>query len=269
MPNKANDTGEQKAWRGALTSIKQLKAFDVRGKTVMDIGANVGHITQYLCEACAGRVIAYEPHPTSFAALKTRCSGFTNAELNNVALLTKPGELLIAESKKDADFGYHCNARLAIPGAKQRANWTYLPIKVVSFSKEMARIRPNGIKIDTEGSEYDLLLQNEMPEKVDWLCVEFHFLNAIGWPLFAAVVERLNKQGFKMHILSPKMRPAAGKIASFWGFEVINFSRTAMPNKEDWEWIQSLLQRASTERVHSIHPHLQTLFDNRYINYKK
>lgn len=59
-------------------NVYRLSAADVRGKVVVDIGANVGAFTVWAARAGAAMVHAYEPHPDIYPAL------MHNLELNGL-----------------------------------------------------------------------------------------------------------------------------------------------------------------------------------------
>jgi len=247
-----------KAERGASHTIKQLKIFGVENEVVMDIGANVGHVSRWLQDNGAKRVVSYEPHPGAFAELKKRCP---DVELVNAALLTKAGKSVIATSQKDADAGYFCNASMT----------SALPVKteveVLSFPAELRRVKPTAIKMDVEGSEYDMLLNTRLVKRIKWVSMEVHKLNNPTGPyLFAALAMTMFSQGFGMYPLQPSCRPKPGVCKSFWGFMQVDFARGHETREEDAKWIASLVKRGQRDR-HKVNTRikpLQDLFNQEY-----
>lgn len=73
------------------------------GDTIVDVGAGRGEDTLTFSRAVgrAGRVIAIEAHPVSFAILKNFCrlNGLTNVTSLHLALMDKPGTVRITESE--------------------------------------------------------------------------------------------------------------------------------------------------------------------------
>ncbi|WP_273426992.1 FkbM family methyltransferase [Marinobacter sp.] len=64
------------------------------GDWVIDVGANVGHYTRRFAEIVGhGRVIAFEPHPETFAMLAANVEDLGNTTLINAALSDKFGEV--------------------------------------------------------------------------------------------------------------------------------------------------------------------------------
>jgi len=245
-----------KAERGAQQTINRLKRFNIAGETIMDIGANVGHVSRWLIDNGAKRVVSYEPHPLAFKQLQKRCK---DGELVNAALLTKKGTIQISTSQKDNDAGYYCNSSImacALP--------VHFDVDVIPFVSELKRVKPTALKIDVEGSEYDLLLSNDIPRSVKWISMEVHKLNAIGAPLFAALVNKLGIQGFGMSKLQPSVRQNPGSLKTFWGFMQVDFSRDYVTSVEDWAWVVSMLEEASNNRKTSRIAALQILFDKEF-----
>ena len=245
-----------KAERGANQTINRLKRFNVAGEVIMDIGGNIGHVSRWLKDNGAAKVVAYEPHPEAFKQLKKRCP---DIEAINAGLLTKSGTMKLCQNRRDAADKYFCNASMvssALPVG--------VAVDILSFSKELKRIKPTALKIDVEGSEYDIILNNPIPASVRWICMEVHKLNAIGAPLFAALVKKLAAQGFGMSPLQPSSRPAPGVLKTFWGFQQVDFSRDYTTTQADARWIDSMIKAAKTKRKTTRVVSLQVLYDREF-----
>jgi len=248
-----------KAERGAMHTISCLKQYNIEGEVIMDIGANVGYVSRWLKDNKAKRVVSYEPHPLAFAELEKRCP---DVELLNAALLAEPGTVYIATSKKDADAQYFCNATVMTNVLPAK-----FAVEALSFAAELKRVKPTAIKLDTEGSEYDMLLNATLPKRVKWISMEVHKLNnPTGAFLFAALATKMFAQGFGMKPLQPSVRPSAGVCKSWWGFMQVDFARDVTTTKEDARWIKSLMTRGRREKAKiktRIKP-LQALFDQEF-----
>lgn len=248
-----------KAERGASHTIKQLKLFGVEGEVIMDIGANVGYVSRWLIDNGVKRVVAYEPHPLAFKELQKRCP---DCEVVNAALLTKPGTVNISTSRKDAEAGYFCNATIMTNVARVST-----PVDVLSFQKELRRVKPTAIKMDVEGSEYDMLLNVPLVKRIKWVSMEVHKLNNPTGPfLFAALVKKMTAQGFGMLPLQPGVRKVPGECKSYWGFMQVDFARNVQTHDDDLRWIEGLLERGYRERdtiLTRIKP-LQELFNQEF-----
>ncbi|MFV0386507.1 FkbM family methyltransferase [Paracoccus sp. (in: a-proteobacteria)] len=80
-----------------LRSVRD--SVDLRGKVVLDIGANIGNHAVYFAAICGvARCIAFEPNPAPAAILRRNLelNGLDNVELRQVALSDQPGSLRVA-----------------------------------------------------------------------------------------------------------------------------------------------------------------------------
>ena len=123
------------------------------GHTFVDVGAHYGYYTLIAARLVGdkGRVVAFEPDPTSFAVLKKNVehNGFQNVVLENLAASNAPGKVrlyLTASAMEDSviDAG---QAKEAID------------VQAVRLTNDFAN-SPRGldvIKIDTEGAEAIIL----------------------------------------------------------------------------------------------------------------
>ena len=148
---------------------KELSVLDVRGRTVIDIGANIGDSTVYFVIMGAETVISVEPFPFTFDLLKKNITlnGIQDkVKILNCAMGGKTGIIKISPTAKNtvglraADF----------PGGT--------PIDVIKFETLIKDYNLNNVvlKCDCEGCEYDLL--NNMSKydfnKVDEVLIEYH-----------------------------------------------------------------------------------------------
>lgn len=125
------------------------------GDWVIDVGANVGHYTKRLSELVgrSGRVLSFEPVPTTFSFLAANSSLFTHA---NVTLFN------IAVSNKTELVGIsvpYCSSGLKNYYLAQLTNDpSGLRVMTVSIDSLDIAHRVSLVKIDTEGYE-DVVLQ--------------------------------------------------------------------------------------------------------------
>jgi len=72
------------------------KTFDLRGKTVLDVGANIGNHTLYFASVCqAAKCISFEPNPHPAAILRrnVELNALHNVEFRQCAISDLPGAL--------------------------------------------------------------------------------------------------------------------------------------------------------------------------------
>jgi FkbM family methyltransferase len=159
-----------------------------KGKKVMDCGAHIGTFSLRALEEGASRVYAYEPFPACVEALNLNLTG-KPAEIIPKALVKR------GEGGKTLDFHYREErlegASLLHKGANQK-RWNYqtMTVATVDFWNELQRIKPNILKMDIEGVEWDII-DEPLPDFVEALFIEVHGLYSKG-PLAALdFIERI------------------------------------------------------------------------------
>lgn len=189
------------AWglaRGALEPPVQeaLRRRVAPGMTVFDVGANLGFFSLVAGRLVgpAGRVVAFEPVPSSAAAVRANAvlNGFHHVDVVEAAVgaAAERGSLLVVEEASWshlAERGRHPSTRATIG------------VDVVALDEliESGRLpAPDVVKIDVEGSEGDVLrgmartLARHRPE----LVIELHGTNA-------EVAELLEAAGYALENL--------------------------------------------------------------------
>ena len=154
------------------------------GDVVLDLGANIGAFAKQASEKGA-IVHCYEPEPNNFTLLQLNSPNTYNHKKAVVGKQNGKIELYI-NSKRNK--GIHMirpvNGRESIE------------VETVSFGDLINEIKPNKIKIDVEGAEYDFL-PFEFPSFVERLVMEIHFQYDPSWrKLGRKVHESMIKQGF-------------------------------------------------------------------------
>ncbi len=125
------------------------------GAWVVDVGANVGHYTRRLSDLAgpAGRVIAFEPVPATFALLtaNTRLFAHANVTLINAAASAATDVVGMSVPKFASGLDNYYEAQIGPSGAD---GWQVLTLALDSL--ELAR-RIALVKIDAEGHEAQVL----------------------------------------------------------------------------------------------------------------
>jgi FkbM family methyltransferase len=147
-----------------------LAPFVGKGSVFVDIGANVGTYTLWASRLVgpAGRVVALEPHPRTYAKLKFNilANEAGNVVLFNVAAAGEEGTTLLR-----FDGGGNIGNASILTGQEGTAEVTVpitmRPLKALLDSAGLAR--PDVVKIDVEGFEDQALLPYyEMAEPALW-----------------------------------------------------------------------------------------------------
>lgn len=157
---------------------------DVKGKTVVDIGAFVGDSAlYYIIEGGAERVYAYEPVPSLYELTRS------NIRLNR--LQKKITAIRAAASGR--------NGNVKIDDGFSHKSVTTKAISLDSIVKTH-RIRGGALKVDCEGCEYDIFshASSQAIRSFDVIHVEYHY----G---YRDIEERLRKEGFDVRHTKPML----------------------------------------------------------------
>ena len=139
---------------------------------IMDIGANIGCFAFLAGEKGYKKIVCYEPEPSNLELLKVNTKELENCEIVDKAILTNPNATI--------DFFLPKNRRnMGSCSAYVKRGRDKISVKTINFKDEMERIKPNIIKMDVEGAEYDLL-KTPLPHYVKKITIELH-LNKNQW----------------------------------------------------------------------------------------
>jgi FkbM family methyltransferase len=176
------------------------------GDVVWDVGANVGHFTRKFAAkaGAAGKVIAFEPSPATFAILRSHCKDLGNVEFVHAALAERDGKAEFVESEDEGDP----TNGLRKPGDKGRK--VEVPVhRGDTVCADNPEITPVCVKIDVEGFENDVLqglsatLRRPIVRNV---FVEVHFLELARRGLADApanITALLSDCGFQVRWVDP------------------------------------------------------------------
>ena len=189
----------QKQMNNTLGMIKeqfieeQYKWLNVKGKDVIDIGANIGDSAIYFALKGAKHVYAFEPYPYSYyiANKNIRLNG-----LQDKITLVNQGcggkETTIKIDNNYENFG----------GTDLKAFKSGKEMKVTTLNEIIKKFNieyPAVLKIDCEGCEYVVLLKanNSDLRKFEQIQIEYHY----G---YLNLKRRLEKAGFEVSKTLPK-----------------------------------------------------------------
>lgn len=182
--------------------VSQISAGDI----VWDVGANVGFFTAKFAEAAGkqGKVVAFEPSPGAYSALRRNFSRTENIVLENLALADFDGESEFAVSDDPTDP----TNGLAVSG-KVAATVKVQVSRGASYLAEHPDRFPNRIKVDVEGFELEVLrgLSGTLHKrrlKSVFLEVHFATLRQRGLPRGPNEIKSLLQQaGFAIRWIDP------------------------------------------------------------------
>jgi len=175
---------------------KQYKGLDFKGKTVMDVGAHIGCFTDLALKNGAEYVWAYEPTEESYAllimntfnekvptlmptetlALRMKTNFFSEKELRELSLnnkVTTYNCALIGTDEKFVDFYLSkkypsCHTHIPVKGREQ------IRVRARNFWERVSLHKPEILKIDVEGGEYDFIFLETIPDYVEQVAIELH-----------------------------------------------------------------------------------------------
>ena len=189
----------QKQMNNTLGMIKeqfieeQYKWLKVKGKNVIDIGANIGDSAIYFALKGAKHVYAFEPYPYSY-----------NIANKNIRLNGLQDKITLVNQGcggKDTTIKIDNNYENFI-GTDLKSFKNGKEVKVTTIKeiiKEFNIKYPAVLKIDCEGCEYEVLLKanNSDLRKFEQIQIEYHY----G---YLNLKEKLEDAGFKVSKTSPR-----------------------------------------------------------------
>ena len=142
------------------------------GDVVIDIGAHIGMFAIYTALRFPQVVIhAFEPFPENFERLKQNLdrNGITTVRIHHQAV-TGDGRLLEMVTNPRNSGGSTCHSRTLQDGRSTGIPSTTLDHIFDSLGVDKCKL----LKIDCEGSEYEILFSTHSLSKVEYLSGEFH-----------------------------------------------------------------------------------------------
>ncbi len=170
--------------------------FPLRGKEVVDVGANMGDTAVFFASRGASKVIAYEPIPKVYqlALESVRLNGYEGrVQVHNCAIGSKEGEV---EVPADLSLEESLSFTSLAEGGKRRVR-----VPLVTLGHAMARIsEPYLLKMDCEGCEYDVILNSPgYVGEFQTALIEHHAV--ITGINVSVVLEKLRELGFNCDLV--------------------------------------------------------------------
>lgn len=141
---------------------------------IFDIGANIGIASIYFANKFPDAVIyCFEPILENFDLLKKNTNKYKNIHCFQIALGAKDGKVNMSAS--DSEMNYGGGSIYELGTNKDKSQRVRLVNPTTFYSKEDIK-NIDLIKIDVEGSEYDVLtsFEGKILKKVDWIIGEMH-----------------------------------------------------------------------------------------------
>jgi len=153
---------------GFPTIIGDYKNMNLKGKTVMDLGGNIGAFAVLACLEGCHEVHTYEPDAGNFELLVRNTAPFADK------VWTYDAAVVADEEQTEVTFyrttGASQDGHSTIPFRGR----TEVTVPALNFYNELMRIEPDVVKMDIEGEEW-FLLAEPLPHFVKEIVVELHF----------------------------------------------------------------------------------------------
>jgi FkbM family methyltransferase len=178
---------------GEWLEIFEKKAYDfleVKGKIVIDIGANIGDSPIYFALKGAASVVALEPYPKNYQIAKY------NIELNNLTSKI----ILLQAGVGPKDESILVDPSYEGTGQPLKVSASGETVKVISLQSiiENYKIQSAVLKMDCEGCEYDAILSasESTLKRFSRMQIEYHY----G---YRDICQKLKQIGFEVSVKKP------------------------------------------------------------------
>ena len=261
---------------------------------VLDVGAHIGIFSRLaLAEGCS-RIIAYEPEPTNFELLSRNMnivkptaskSSLPVIELHSAAVVngtSGSGTLVRARNENSGkqntwrhsleDYSQYVDRTTDLPSVFQKKTLDRFPVDCVSFFggreelKQKSALVPGVtfVKLDCEGAEIDILLNEEASRRSSWLdcthlVVEWSFTKERRVDIFHKAINNLKLAGAKT---PPKTRPPTRSTSTATGGGRIQripptIAATTIPATMTTTTMERVSRGTGTVPVRYIAPHTE------------
>jgi FkbM family methyltransferase len=191
-PDTCDPLVVQEVWFSDCYGFKDRK--DMEGKTVVDIGANIGTFTVMAAlKEC--EVMSFEPEPNNFALLEANC-------LHNS----------VSPVLRHLGVGIGTSARFSDNNGGTRKGTEGTVVQITSINKALANLEVDFLKMDCEGSEYEIFMDatHDTLSRIREFAIEFH--PDLTDPItHQEVMAKLSKQ-FNIRITGGVPRGAGGIV---------------------------------------------------------
>lgn len=158
----------------------KLSNLDLKGKVVLDVGANIGDSSVNFASRGAKKVYAFEPLPMIHSYLEK------NVELNNMEDIIDVHKVGLSNINTDVEifaksYASACTSSIyhSVENIGIKPGWVKQKLKLVNAIEYFKLMKIPGVdvlKMDCEGCEYDLLTNDDFINYVDadYILFEFH-----------------------------------------------------------------------------------------------
>ena len=162
---------------------------------VIDIGAHKGYFAKLCMDNGCKTIHCFEPEPKNFEALLNNLKDYKHFQAYNLAVSDKRGE-------KDFVVAPGCNTGLH---SFYSRNGVPIKVKTIGLDDILDNFpKVSLLKIDTEGAEYEIILNSTSINKVKKIVGEYH--NGITPHIFEDLKKYLEGKNFVVKIINENNR---------------------------------------------------------------
>jgi FkbM family methyltransferase len=134
---------------------------------VIDIGSHRGYFTKLCLDNDCKNIHCFEPEPNNFKCLTENLKDYKYAQLYNYAVLDKKG---------DKEFNIVSGVNTGLHSFYQdKISDSKIKVKTIGLDDILSNFdRVSLIKIDAEGSEFEILMNSKLLSKVNKIVGEYH-----------------------------------------------------------------------------------------------
>jgi len=170
----------------------EYKTLPVKGKTVIDIGSNIGGSLIYFALRDAYKIIGFEPYPKShnLSIKNITINGFSDKITAVLAGCSGKSGYLTIDPNFESDAGSQLH---------EFQNGIQVPLlTLLDIVKKFDVPQDSALKIDCEGYEYDIILStpSEVLGKFSHILIEYHY----G---YKNLKKKLENCGFRVSTTTP------------------------------------------------------------------
>lgn len=191
------------------------------GGTVFDIGAHVGGFSYAAWSRGARAIHAWEPHPENFSLAKSNVAALEGITLHRGAILHEAGKVLVRPFEPDHLGENTGSARVELDPAAASGIPAFSLDDLLRKAREVSLV-----KLDSEGSEWPILLCSRELHRIAALCGEFHEMESHPLcPGFGPLNGRLLAAFLKRLFPFVRVQPdrAYPRLGKFWAARSPNF----------------------------------------------
>jgi len=164
----------------------------VKGKIVVDVGANIGDLSIYFCLNGAEKVISIEPFPHYYKIL------IQNIEENNYQNKIIPINAIMGNEVRRVKMNVNKEMTTGIQ-AELTNNGKEIDLINLECIINSYNINNGALKMDCEGCEYDSILSSNDTtlRHFEYIMPEYYYGNSVS-------IKKLKESGFKVKSTRPK-----------------------------------------------------------------